>query len=75
MAQDFYARSGVGPDDKHITTVDEGGRASRPFRPQPEIGREDAEIRKLKRPNDLLEHALIKWKPLSDSSPAENEPG
>jgi hypothetical protein len=27
MAQDFYAAFGVGPDDKHITTVDEGGVA------------------------------------------------
>jgi hypothetical protein len=27
MAQDFYAAFGLGPDDKHITTVDEGGVA------------------------------------------------
>jgi hypothetical protein len=27
MAQDFYAAFAVGPDDKHITTVDEGGVA------------------------------------------------
>jgi hypothetical protein len=27
MAQDFYAAFAVGPDDKHITTVDEGGIA------------------------------------------------
>jgi hypothetical protein len=27
VAQDFYAAFGVGPDDKHITTVDEGGVA------------------------------------------------
>ena len=27
MAQDFYAAFSVGPDDKHITTVDEGGVA------------------------------------------------
>ena len=27
MAQDFYAAFQVGPDDKHITTVDEGGVA------------------------------------------------
>jgi trimeric autotransporter adhesin len=27
MAQDFYAAFGIGPDDKHITTVDEGGVA------------------------------------------------
>jgi hypothetical protein len=27
MAQDFYAAFGVGPDDRHITTVDEGGVA------------------------------------------------
>jgi hypothetical protein len=27
MAQDFYAAFGVGPDDKHITTIDEGGVA------------------------------------------------
>ena len=27
MAQDFYAAFGVGPDDKHITTIDEGGIA------------------------------------------------
>jgi len=27
MAQDFYAAFGVGPDDKHIATIDEGGVA------------------------------------------------
>jgi hypothetical protein len=27
MAQDFYAAFGVGPDDKHIAVVDEGGVA------------------------------------------------
>ena len=27
VAQDFFAAFGVGPDDKHITTVDEGGVA------------------------------------------------
>lgn len=27
MAQDFYAAFNVGPDDKHITTIDEGGVA------------------------------------------------
>lgn len=27
MAQDFYAAFGVGEDDRHITTVDEGGVA------------------------------------------------
>ena len=27
MAQDFYAAFNVGPDDKHIATVDEGGVA------------------------------------------------
>ncbi len=27
MAQDFYAAFGVGPDDKHTTTVDESGVA------------------------------------------------
>jgi hypothetical protein len=27
MAQDFYAAFDVGPDDKHIATVDEGGVA------------------------------------------------
>jgi hypothetical protein len=27
MAQDFYAAFNVGPDDKHITTVDESGVA------------------------------------------------
>ena len=27
VAQDFYATFGIGPDDKHIATVDEGGVA------------------------------------------------
>ena len=27
MAQDFYAAFAVGPDDKHITTIDESGVA------------------------------------------------
>jgi flagellar capping protein FliD len=27
MAQDFYAEFNVGPDDKHISTIDESGVA------------------------------------------------
>lgn len=41
MAQDFFAAFGVGPDDKHITTVDEGGIAL-------------AAIKALKAENDAL---------------------
>jgi len=49
MAQDFFAAFGVGPDDKHITTVDEGGIAL-------------AAIKALKAENDFLKSELTNLK-------------
>jgi predicted nuclease with TOPRIM domain len=66
MAQDFYAAFKVGPDDKHITTVDEGGVAlaaiqglnqklqEKDARLNEELNEKDAEIKALeKRMSDL----------------------
>jgi hypothetical protein len=66
MAQDFYAAFGVGEDDKHITTVDEGGvalAAIQGLNEKVESGKQTAETQmekleaenaKLKQQNDSL---------------------
>ncbi|MGA2053340.1 MAG: peptidase S74, partial [Opitutales bacterium] len=57
--QDFYAAFKVGPDDKHITTVDEGGVALAAIQGlnqklQQQLQETDAEIKALeKRMSDL----------------------
>ena len=49
MAQDFYAAFGVGPDDKHITTVDESGVALAAIQGlNQKLNEKDAEIQLLK---------------------------
>ena len=49
MAQDFYAAFNVGPDDKHIATVDEGGVALAAIKGLHEVVKEkDAEIAAMK---------------------------
>lgn len=49
MAQDFYAAFNVGPDDKHIATVDEGGVALAAIQGLHEVVKEkDAEIAAMK---------------------------
>jgi hypothetical protein len=55
MAQDFYAAFGVGPDDKHIATVDEGGVALAAIQGlNQKVDAKDAEIGELKKQNDVL---------------------
>jgi trimeric autotransporter adhesin len=59
VAQDFYAAFNIGPDDKHITTVDESGVALAAIQGlnqklQSELNRQDSENAKLKQQNELL---------------------
>jgi trimeric autotransporter adhesin len=59
MAQDFYAAFKVGPDDKHIASVDADGVALAAIQGLSEIVREkDAELQKLKERNESLEKRL-----------------
>jgi hypothetical protein len=56
MAQDFYAAFNVGPDDKHIATVDEGGVALAAIQGlNQKLNEKDAEIQQLKQRLDKLE--------------------
>ncbi|MBI3880249.1 MAG: tail fiber domain-containing protein [Verrucomicrobia bacterium] len=64
MAQDFYAAFHVGPDDKHITTVDEGGVALAAIQGlnqklTDELKRRDAENAELKARLERLEKLLV----------------
>jgi hypothetical protein len=59
MAQDFYAAFNIGPDDKHIATVDEGGVALAAIQGlDQKVETENAALRAenadLKKQNDLL---------------------
>lgn len=66
VAQDFYAAFKVGPDDKHITTVDESGVAlaaiqglnQKVDRLRSELDRRNAENTELKRRLDVLEEMV-----------------
>jgi hypothetical protein len=63
MAQDFYAAFNVGPDERHITTVDEGGvalAAIQGLNQRVEKQNEDshAEIQALREQNRALEERL-----------------
>jgi hypothetical protein len=63
MAQDFYAAFNVGPDDKHIATVDEGGVALAAIQglnqKLEQQGKDkDAEIQTLKQQNDSFAKRL-----------------
>jgi hypothetical protein len=63
MAQDFYAAFSVGPDDKHITTVDEGGVALAAIQGlneklQAEATAKDAKINELENRLNQLEQTL-----------------
>jgi len=61
MAQDFYAAFGVGPDDKHIATVDADGVAFAAIQGLHEIVKEkDAEIQELKTRLERLEQIIAK---------------
>ncbi len=63
VAQDFYAAFGLGADDRHITTVDEGGVALAAIkglyeRTQDELRARDREIAALRAELDALKAAL-----------------
>jgi hypothetical protein len=56
VAQDFYAAFAVGPDDKHIATVDESGVALAAIQGlNQKLNEKDAEIQQLKQRLDKLE--------------------
>jgi hypothetical protein len=52
MAQDFYAAFAVGEDDRHVTSIDEGGVALTAIKGLYE--RTDREIAKTRRENQTL---------------------
>jgi trimeric autotransporter adhesin len=59
MAQDFYAAFSVGPDDKHITTIDEGGVALAAIQGlNQKVEERDAEITALKGRLEKLERLV-----------------
>jgi hypothetical protein len=63
VAQDFYAAFGLGADDRHITTVDEGGVALAAIkglyeRTQDELRARDREIAALRAELDAIKAAL-----------------
>ncbi|MGP8240136.1 MAG: peptidase S74, partial [Limisphaerales bacterium] len=66
MAQDFYAAFSLGADDKHITTIDEGGVALAAIQglnqkleeTRAESKAKDAQIREFKQQNDSLAQRL-----------------
>jgi len=59
MAQDFYAAFNVGPDDRHIAVVDEGGVALAAIKGlNQKLDEKDSEIQKLKQQNETLEKRL-----------------
>ena len=59
MAQDFYAAFGTGEDDRHITTIDEGGVALAAIQGLNEkVEAKDAEIRALQKRLAELEKAV-----------------
>jgi hypothetical protein len=66
MAQDFYDAFGVGPDNKHIATVDEGGVALAAIQGlnekletlTSELKTRDAEVARLKKENQRLAERL-----------------
>ena len=61
MAQDFYAAFGVGPDDKHIATVDADGVALAAIQGlHQKLQEKDAEIRALNRRLEQLEKVIFK---------------
>ena len=63
MAQDFYSAFAVGPDDKHITTIDEAGVALAAIQGLNEklearVRQKEAEISDLKTRLEKLEHLI-----------------
>jgi hypothetical protein len=80
MAQDFYASFGVGSDDKHISTVDEGGVALAAIQGlNQKVEKQDAafkardtEIEALKAKNNALEKRLKALEHLLPRETAQN---
>ena len=69
MAQDFYAAFGIGPDDRHIATVDADGVVLAAIQGlnqklTDELKRRDAENAELKEQNCSLEQRLEKLEQL-----------
>ncbi|HEX4121942.1 MAG TPA: hypothetical protein VH619_15080 [Verrucomicrobiae bacterium] len=59
MAQDFYAAFNLGQDNKHITTIDEGGVALAAIQGlDQKLNEKDTEIKSLKSQNDSLSQRL-----------------
>jgi chromosome segregation ATPase len=75
MAQDFYAAFGVGPDDKHITTVDEGGVALAAIQGlSQKLGEKDAQIAELHRELNELKAQIQKVSEQVEQSKAAPQP-
>ncbi len=67
MAQDFYAAFGVGPDDKHITTVDADGVALAAIQGlnqklEQSVRQKQAEIEELQHRLEQLEKVVAKMR-------------
>jgi len=59
MAQDFYAAFGVGPDDKHIATVDADGVALAAIQGlNQKLEQKETEVRELKQRLEALERIV-----------------
>jgi hypothetical protein len=81
MAQDFYGTFGVGPDDKHISTVDADGVAlaaiqglnlkveSENAALRNELNRRETENTELKRRLDLLEQIVLRQNAIAPGHP------
>ncbi len=81
MAQDFYGTFGVGPDDKHISTVDADGVAlaaiqglnlkveSENAALRNELNRRETENTELKRRLDLLEQIVLRQNAIAPGYP------
>jgi hypothetical protein len=74
MAQDFYAAFGLGEDDKHITTVDEGGVALAGVQALYRLSlQKDAEIRKLQAQNRKLAAEVGQLRQIEAREVAQNQ--
>ena len=77
MAQDFYAAFNVGPDNKHIATIDEGGVALAAIQGlndkleelRSELSHKDAENAELKQRLEALERCIRNQKQNSKAQP------
>jgi hypothetical protein len=78
MAQDFYGAFGIGPDDKHIATVDEGGVALAAIqglneKVETRNHRSESRIEKLEAENTELKARLEKLERLIEAKVAKAE--